>query len=65
MNDTNIVAHETWNYKYHIVFAPKYRREMFYGQKHKEIGKILKHLCECKNVNIIELKYVPILESLI
>ena len=59
MNDTNIVAHATWNCKYHIVFAPKYRRKVFYGQKRREIGKILRRLCEYKNVNIIEAEVCP------
>ena len=54
MNDTNSLAHTTWNCKYHIVFAPKYRRKVFFGQKRKEIGAILRSLCEWKNVEIIE-----------
>ena len=29
----NSLAHTTWNCKYHIVFAPKYRRKVFFGQK--------------------------------
>ena len=54
MNDTNSLAHPTWNCKYHIVFAPKYRRKVFFGQKRKEIGAILRSLCEWKQVEIIE-----------
>ena len=54
MNDTNSLAHTTWNCKYHIVFAPKYRRLVFFGQKRKEIGAILRQLCEWKNVEIVE-----------
>ena len=54
MNDTNSLAHTTWNCKYHIVFAPKYRRKVFFGQKRKEIGAILRSLCEWKKVNIVE-----------
>ena len=54
MNDTNSLAHTTWNCKYHIVFAPKYRRKVFFGQKRKEIGAILRSLCEWKQVEIIE-----------
>lgn len=57
--DTNSLAHSTWNCKYHIVFAPKYRRKVFYGQKRKEIGAILRRLCEYKNVNIIEAEVCP------
>ena len=59
MNDTNSLAHTTWNCKYHIVFAPKYRRKVFFGQKRKEIGAILRSLCEWKNVEIIEAEVCP------
>ncbi|MEE1463200.1 MAG: transposase, partial [Ruthenibacterium lactatiformans] len=38
MNDNNSLAHTKWNCKYHIVFAPKYRRKLFYGKNRKEIG---------------------------
>ena len=41
MNDVNSLTHTSWNCKYHIVFAPKYRRKVFYGQKRREIGEIL------------------------
>ena len=54
MNDTSSLAHTTWNCKYHIVFAPKYRRKVFYGEKRREIGAILRQLCEWKGVEIIE-----------
>ena len=54
MNGKNSLSHTSWNCKYHIVFAPKYRRKVFYGQKRREIGKILRTLCEWKKVNIIE-----------
>ena len=54
MHDTNSLAHTTWNCKYHIVFAPKYRRQVIYGQIYREIGAILRSLCEWKNVNIVE-----------
>ena len=54
MHDTNSLAHSTWNCKYHIVFAPKYRRKVFFGEKRVGIGAILRRLCEWKNVNIIE-----------
>ena len=53
-NDTNSLAHTTWNCKYHVVFAPKYRRKVFYGEKRLEIGAILRSLCEWKNVIIHE-----------
>ena len=59
MQDTNSLAHTTWNCKYHIVFAPKYRRRVFFGQKRKEIGAILRSLCEWKQVEIIEAEVCP------
>ena len=59
MNDTNSLAHTTWNCKYHIVFAPKYRRKVFFGQKRKDIGAILRSLCEWKQVEIIEAEVCP------
>lgn len=57
--DTNSLAHTTWNCKYHIVFAPKYRRKVFYGEKGLEIGAILRSLCEWKEVNIVETEVCP------
>ena len=46
MNDINSLSHTKWNCKYHIVFAPKYRRKVFYKAKRAAIGKILRELCE-------------------
>ncbi len=57
--DTESLAHTSWNCKYHIVFAPKYRRKVFYGEKRREIGAILRQLCEWKNVEIIEAEVCP------
>ena len=59
MDNNNSLAHTTWNCKYHIVFAPKYRRKVFYGQKRLEIGAILRQLCEWKNVRIVEAEVCP------
>ena len=53
------LAHTTWNCKYHIVFAPKYRKKVFFGQKRIEIGAILRSLCEWKEVEIIEAEICP------
>lgn len=53
-NDLNSLSHTKWNCKYHVVFAPKYRRQAFYGGRRLEIGKILRELCEWKGVQIIE-----------
>ena len=52
--DTNSLTHTTWNCKYHIVFAPKYRRQIIYGKIKMDIGKIIRTLCEQKGVEIIE-----------
>ena len=57
--DKNRLAHTTWNCKYHIVFAPKYRRQIIYGKIKVEIGKILRVLCERKGVEIIEAEACP------
>lgn len=54
MSDIKSLAHSKWNCKYHIVFAPKYRRKVFFGEKRAEIGKILRMLCEWKKVEIVE-----------
>ena len=54
INTTSSLAHTKWNCKYHIVFAPKYRRKVFYDARRLEIGSILRQLCEYKGVNIIE-----------
>ena len=50
----NSLAHTKWNCKYHIVFAPKYRRQVIYGKIKRDIGVILRQLCERKGVEIIE-----------
>ena len=52
--DVNSLAHTKWNCKYHIVFAPKYRRKIFYEEKRLEIREILRQLCQWKGVEIIE-----------
>jgi len=52
--DSDSLAHTKWNCKYHVVFAPKYRRQLIYGKLKKDIGDILRKLCEQKGVEIIE-----------
>jgi len=52
--DTDSLAHTQWNCKYHIVFAPKYRRQIIYGKIKADIGNMLRRLCEYKGVEIIE-----------
>ena len=59
MGDAKSLAHTKWNCKYHIVFAPKYRRQIFYGEKKRAIGEILRKLCEWKGVKIIEAECCP------
>jgi len=54
MENIKTAAHTSWNCKYHIVFAPKYRRKDFYGEKRREIGVILRKLCEWKKITIVE-----------
>lgn len=59
MTDNKSLAHTKWNCKYHIIFAPKYRRKVFYGDRKEEIGKILRELCSWKQVEIIEAEICP------
>ena len=60
MNDNiNSLAHSKWNCKYHIVFAPKYRRKVFYGTKRLEIGQVLRQLCNWYGVNLLEAEACP------
>ena len=56
---TNSLAHTKWNCKYHVVFAPKYRRKVFYEEKREEIRDILRTLCAWKGVDIIEGEVCP------
>lgn len=58
-NSNNSLAHTTWNCKYHVVFAPKFRRKVVYGQLRADIGKILRELCDRKGIEIIEAECCP------
>ena len=58
-HDVHSLSHTKWECKYHIVFAPKYRRKVFYGQKRYEIGQILRELCRWKLVNLLEAEACP------
>lgn len=58
-NTANSLAHTRWNCKYRIVFAPKYRRKVFYEEDRLEVRKILRKLCEWKGVEIIEGEVYP------
>ena len=57
--DKSSLAHIVWKCKYHIVFGPKYRRQIIYGKIKTEIGKILRTLCDRKGVEIIEAQACP------
>ena len=57
--DNNSLAHTSWNCKYHVVFAPKYRRKIIYGQIKEDIGRILRELCDRKGIEIIEAECCP------
>ena len=52
--DNNSLSHTTWNCKYHIVFAPKYRRKIIYGELKQDIANTLSMLCKRKEVHIVE-----------
>ena len=58
-NEINKTAHSTYRCEYHIVFAPKYRRQIVYGQIKKDIGEIFRKLCNEKKVEIIEAEACP------
>lgn len=59
MDDIHSLSHSKWNCKYHIVFAPKYRRKVFYGTKRLEIGQILRQLCNWYGVTLLEAEACP------
>ena len=59
MNDVKSLSHSKWRCKYHIVFAPKYRRQVIYGKIKADVGKILRELSERKGVEIIEAECCP------
>ena len=52
--DKNSLSHTRWECKYHVVFAPKFRRQVIYGGLRKDIGRILRELCDRKGIEIIE-----------
>ena len=58
-NINDSLSHTKWRCKYHIVFAPKYRRKVIYGKIKTDIGKILRKLCEQKGIEIIEAEACP------
>ena len=54
MSSENSLSHTRWNCKYHIVFIPKCRRKVIDGKLRKDIGQIIRRLCEMKDVELIE-----------
>ena len=57
--DKESLAHTKWECKYHVVFAPKFRRQVIYGQLKADVGKILRDLCDRKGIEIIEAELCP------
>ena len=57
--DMNSLAHTRWECKYHIVFAPKFRRKVIYKQIRADVGHILSELCKRKGIEIIEAECMP------
>ena len=57
--DNESLSHTKWNCKYHVVFAPKYRRKVIYGKLKVEIGRILRDLCTRNGIGIIEAEACP------
>ena len=60
-NDIGSLAHTKWRCQYHIVFAPKYRRQIVYGKYRAEIGKMIRVICERNEVEIFEANACPII----
>ena len=58
-DDLHSLSHTKWNCKYHIVFAPKFRRKEFYEARRLDVGQMLRQLCDWKGVNIIEAEVCP------
>lgn len=57
--DIYSLTHSKWRCQYHVVFAPKYRRQIIYGKIKEDIGKILRQLCDQKGIEIIEAELCP------
>ena len=57
--DNNSLAHTKWECKYHLVFAPKYRRQVIYKDIKADVGQILGTLCRRKGIEIIEAECMP------
>ena len=58
-NEIKKTAHSSYRCEYHIVFAPKYRRKVIYNEIKKDVGEILRKLCNEMKVEIIEAEACP------
>ena len=58
-DDINSLSHSKWRCHYHVVFAPKYRRQAIYGKIKEDIGKNIRQLCDQKGIEIIEAELCP------
>ena len=54
MKDFDSLSHVRWECKYHVIWIPKYRRKVIFGNIRKNIGRILRELCEQKNIDMLE-----------
>lgn len=59
MKDWQSQAHVKWDCKYHVVILPKYRRKVFYGKQRREIGQLLRQLCQQKGIELVEGNAMP------
>lgn len=59
MHDWQSLSHVRWDCKYHVVFAPKYRRKVLYGKCRAKVGAILRELCRQRGVELLEGKAKP------
>jgi putative transposase len=59
MRDWQSQSHVRWYCKYHIVFVPKYRRRVLYGQLRRRIGRIIRELCQQQGVELVEGHAMP------
>lgn len=59
MQDFESLAHVRWDCKYHVVFIPKYRRKVIYGRMRRQVGAILRSLCEQRGIELVEGHAMP------
>ena len=59
MHDWKSQSHVKWDCKYHLVFIPKYRQKVFYGQMRAKVGAIIRELCQQKGVEVVEGRAMP------